>query len=140
MSQKETRPHGHPLGGYGVRDRMRIVRAVEKGREVREPRLAGAAIAYARWLQTPARRGSLTWSLSWAELGRVSALAVGLAIVLLLRSRDIAVIVVGGTALFVAMLLLSRRARSKRVERARAAEEANATLMNGRHGSPSACQ
>jgi hypothetical protein len=92
--------------------------------------LARDAVAYAQSLQVLPRRGSLSWSLSWTELGKVSVAGVVVALVLLEWSHNILVIIFGGILLFGAILLLSRRERSMRIGRARAAEEANQKLLS----------
>jgi hypothetical protein len=131
MNDHDLKSERSVLRPYGPSDRLKIVRAVRRGTAVRDVRLAQAAAAYAQALQVPARRGSLTWSLAWAEVGSLAVIIIVVGVALLMRTDNLAVIVGGAAVLLLVMLPLSKKQRSRRRARASAAEDANLRLLGG---------
>ena len=119
----------NPIRGLPIRERFKIVKAVRKGKAVRDPGLAGRAVAYARWIQAPERQVGVTRLLSWLQVGRFGSLVIFAGIALLLGA-NVVVMVLGALGLLVLMGLLSPRERRARNARAAAAEAKNLELVD----------
>jgi hypothetical protein len=72
------------LRDLGLRDRLRVIRAVNRGEAVSSPELAPYAVRQARRWQEQPKRGSVPWLVSWTEVGPLMAVVWVVIIVLVL--------------------------------------------------------
>jgi hypothetical protein len=113
------------------RDRLRVTRAVAAGTAVTPPRLAPYAVSRARRYQVVPERGSLTWLMGFAEVGRLGLLPVFLVLGLVSDRWGFLAAIPAVLVTLVLLAPLSRRTAAARRRRAREAEIANAKLFDG---------